>query len=112
MTESFPPYQPPGEQPVSGSGRIEMPESGAGPQTQPGVRAPGCGWCGSPDLEDGFLGDNGEGSSGFGKWIRGTLERGLFGGAKGLWSADKFAVTARRCVRCGHLELFAIEQTN
>jgi hypothetical protein len=43
---------------------------------------------------------------GFGRWIRGELTTGLFGGAK-VYDKEHFEVSAYRCTRCFHLELFA-----
>ncbi|MFF3289199.1 hypothetical protein [Streptomyces sp. NPDC003023] len=65
-----------------------------------------CTQCGAGELEPGFVEDSGEGSHGYARWIRGPLERGPFGGAKRL-GRQRLQVDAHRCLRCGHLELFA-----
>ncbi|MFF3669652.1 hypothetical protein [Microtetraspora malaysiensis] len=65
-----------------------------------------CTHCGSPNLEQGFIEDSGEHSQGYGRWIPGPLERGVFGGARRL-GKPRWIIDAYRCVRCSHLELFA-----
>ena len=69
-----------------------------------------CTQCGAIGLEPGFIEDAGEHSKGFARWIPGPLEKGVFGGAKRFgrqrWQIDSF-----RCRQCGHLELFATQQT-
>ncbi|MEU9027100.1 hypothetical protein AB0D46_06110 [Streptomyces sp. NPDC048383] len=67
-----------------------------------------CTYCGAVGLEPGFVEDAGEGSRGYARWIAGTLERGLFGGAKRL-GRPRRRIEAYRCSRCGHLALFATE---
>jgi hypothetical protein len=68
-----------------------------------------CTYCGSTGLEPGFVMDSGEGSPGFSRWVEGRLERGsVFGGAK-VRGRAKRQVSAYRCPRCAHLELFAVE---
>ncbi|MFD1541281.1 hypothetical protein [Nonomuraea guangzhouensis] len=64
-----------------------------------------CTQCDGTDLEPGFIEDKGEGSQGYGRWIQGALERGLFGGAKRMGRAV-WIIEAFRCTRCSHLELF------
>ncbi|MEV1249601.1 hypothetical protein ACIBO2_26270 [Nonomuraea sp. NPDC050022] len=66
-----------------------------------------CTYCGHQDLEPGFLADHQQ--PGFGVWVEGELERGIFGGAK-LVGRPKWLVDARRCPQCSHLELFASRQ--
>ncbi|MET8468421.1 hypothetical protein ABZY90_05220 [Streptomyces sp. NPDC006422] len=68
-----------------------------------------CGHCGTGGLEDGFIEDAGEHSRGYARWIEGALERGLFGGAKRM-GRPRRRIQALRCPKCGHLELFAIDQ--
>lgn len=65
-----------------------------------------CRWCDTGRLEEGFIEDRGEGSSGFARWVDGPLERGIFGGAKRMGKA-RMQIAAYRCNQCGHLELFA-----
>lgn len=69
-----------------------------------------CSQCGGIEFVQGFMGDLGQGSQGFGTFVDGTLERGIFGGAKGLWASEKWVVEGLRCRTCGHIELFAREQ--
>lgn len=64
-----------------------------------------CRWCDGGTLTEGFIEDTGH-SRGFARWIRGPLERGVFGGAKRMRRA-RMQIDAYRCDRCGHLELFA-----
>ncbi|SDI63410.1 hypothetical protein SAMN05192558_106185 [Actinokineospora alba] len=64
-----------------------------------------CRWCDTGKLEPGFIEDIGH-SRGFARWIRGPLERGIFGSAKKMRRA-RMQIDAYRCNRCGHLELFA-----
>lgn len=60
-------------------------------------------------LEPGFIEDKGErgaiGSSVVLAWISGAPQKGAFGGAKVL-GKQRRDVTAYRCIRCGHLDLF------
>ncbi|GAA2121335.1 hypothetical protein [Actinomadura alba] len=69
-----------------------------------------CTQCGEVGLEPGFIEDAGEHSKGYARWIAGALEKGVLGGAKRFgrqrWQIDSF-----RCPKCGHLELFATQQT-
>ncbi len=67
-----------------------------------------CRHCGGAGIEPGFVEDAGEGSRGFARWIAGPLERGWLGGAKRMGRLRR-RIDAYRCVRCGHLELFATE---
>lgn len=64
-----------------------------------------CTYCGHTELEPGFLEDAGEHSRGYSRWIPGPLEFGILGGAK-RFLKQRFAVTAHRCTRCSHVELF------
>jgi ribosomal protein L37E len=68
-----------------------------------------CTQCGNQSLDEGFVEDSGQSSRGFAKWVAGPLERGPFGGAK-LMGKSRLAISAFRCQRCGHLELFASGQ--
>ncbi len=65
-----------------------------------------CTHCGEGGLEPGFVGDFGEASRGFARWVQGALERGIFGGAR-LMGRPKWEIEAYRCPSCHHLELFA-----
>jgi hypothetical protein len=65
-----------------------------------------CTHCGAAELEIGFIEDSGQGSRGYARWIRGRLERGVFGGAKRL-GRERWRIDVYRCVQCSHLELFA-----
>ncbi|HEX6356250.1 hypothetical protein [Actinophytocola sp.] len=64
-----------------------------------------CTACGNEELEPGFMSDEGA-HPGFGRWIRGELQTGIFGGAK-VYNKELFEVSAYRCTRCFHLELYA-----
>lgn len=64
-----------------------------------------CTACRSVALEEGFLEDMGEHSSGFVRWIAGPLKRGPFGGAKRM-GKPRHAVEAYRCTVCSHLDLY------
>ncbi|MEO3753229.1 hypothetical protein [Streptomyces sp. B6B3] len=66
-----------------------------------------CTQCGAVGLEQGFVEDSGQHSRGYARWIRGPLERGVFGGAKRM-GRERMRIEAHRCPRCGHLELFAL----
>lgn len=68
-----------------------------------------CTQCGGTELEPGFIEDAGQASQGYARWIRGPLERGVFGRAKRM-GKERWRIDAYRCVPCGHLELFAEEQ--
>jgi predicted nucleic-acid-binding Zn-ribbon protein len=65
-----------------------------------------CTHCGDERLDEGFIEDSGQGTSGFARWIAGPLERGPFGGAKRMGRTRR-QILAFRCAQCGHLELFA-----
>jgi len=65
-----------------------------------------CTHCGGGQLEAGFIEDSGQSSKGYARWIAGTLDRGIFGGAR-LLGRQRWQVDAYRCVNCAHLELFA-----
>jgi hypothetical protein len=65
-----------------------------------------CTQCGAVGLEPGFVEDAGQASRGYARWIRGNLERGIFGGAKRM-GRERMRIDAYRCGDCGHLELFA-----
>jgi hypothetical protein len=78
-------------------------EEGVGaPLSEPTV----CTHCGWRDLEPGFIEDRGQGSGGYGRWVEGQLELGIFGGARKMGRRRR-DIEAYRCGRCGHLELFA-----
>ncbi|MFF4776013.1 hypothetical protein ACFY05_24465 [Microtetraspora fusca] len=64
-----------------------------------------CTQCGDPNLEPGFIEDSGEHSQGYGRWIPGPLERGVFGAAR-RFGKPRWIIDAHRYVRCSHLELF------
>jgi hypothetical protein len=68
-----------------------------------------CTYCGSAGLEPGYVRDSGQASQGYGRWVRGVLQRGPLGGAK-LMGRQQLPIHALRCPRCAHLELFAAEQ--
>lgn len=68
-----------------------------------------CTQCGVSGLEEGFVEDRGEGSHGYTRWVAGPLERGIFGGAKRM-GRQRRIIEAHRCPKCGHLELFAVEE--
>ncbi|MEU4836025.1 hypothetical protein [Streptosporangium sp. NPDC023615] len=65
-----------------------------------------CTQCDNTDLESGFIDDAGEYSPGYGRWIAGPLDRGMFGNAK-RFGKPRWEIEAFRCTRCFHLELFA-----
>ncbi|NGN67834.1 hypothetical protein G5C51_28525 [Streptomyces sp. A7024] len=67
-----------------------------------------CTMCGNPSLEPGFILDAGQGAKGYARWVAGALEKGIFGGAK-VMGRPKRRTEARRCTKCGHLELFATD---
>jgi hypothetical protein len=67
-----------------------------------------CTSCGAQELEPGFM-DDPRGPSGDTRWIAGPLERGLLGGAKRM-GRKRRQIHAYRCTRCGHLELFALQE--
>jgi len=67
-----------------------------------------CTQCGGEELDEGFVEDRGEGSQGYARWVEGALQRGIFGGAKRM-GRPRREIRAFRCVRCGHLELFAAD---
>lgn len=52
--------------------------------------------------------DTGDGSLGYARWIAGALERGLMGRAKRM-GRPRRQIDAFRCLKCGHLELFATQ---
>ncbi|MGN9784004.1 hypothetical protein ACTMTF_21390 [Nonomuraea sp. ZG12] len=64
-----------------------------------------CTYCGEDGLQAGFILDA-ESPKGFGRWVEGALERGIFGGAK-LAGRPKWEIEAHRCPNCQHLEMFA-----
>lgn len=68
-----------------------------------------CTYCGGETLEPGFIADYGQGSQGYANWVPGPLETGIFGGAK-LFGKERLEISAARCVKCGHLELFVLDQ--
>ncbi|MFD8479981.1 hypothetical protein [Kitasatospora sp. NPDC059673] len=68
-----------------------------------------CTHCGNAGLDQGFVENDAQHSSGDARWVAGPLERGLFGGAK-QWGRPHFQIDAFRCPHCGHLELFARQQ--
>lgn len=68
-----------------------------------------CSNCGGTTFEPGFIGDSGQSSQGFVRWIAGPLERGLFGGARRT-GRKQTQVDAFRCTRCSRLELFGAQE--
>ncbi len=71
-----------------------------------GTRRQACIWCGSTQLESGFIEDTGQGSRGFARWIVGDLEKGIFGGAA-RFGRERLDISGVRCAQCGHLDFFA-----
>lgn len=72
-----------------------------------------CTACGGA-LEEGFIPDTGTAQTWVALWVAGTpstkkgfWERVRSGGGVSLEGQDVKAIEARRCVSCGHLELFA-----
>ncbi len=72
-----------------------------------------CTSCGGA-LEEGFIPDTGTAQTWVALWVAGSpstkkgfWERVRSGGGVSLEGQDVKAIEARRCVRCGHLELFA-----
>lgn len=65
-------------------------------------RCPHC----NGQLSPGFIEDQGQ-STGSLRWIQGSLQKGLMGGAK-LFGKERSDVHAYRCGRCGRLELFVL----
>jgi hypothetical protein len=65
-----------------------------------------CTHCGAEELELGFIEDRGQHSGGYGRWVQGSLELGVFGGARRM-GRQRRPIEAYRCSRCSHLELFA-----
>lgn len=72
-----------------------------------------CTACGGA-LEDGFIPDVGTAQTWVACWIAGTpttnqgfWERFRTGGGVRMEGVEAKAIEARRCVACGHLELFA-----
>ncbi len=45
---------------------------------------------------------------GYGRWIPGPLETGIFGGAR-VMGKERWDVHAYRCRNCSHLDLFAAD---
>jgi hypothetical protein len=103
VVEAYPDTPPPPQRPQP-LGPADRPV--VRPPGGPGIPPPRCTYCGSHDLEPGFLQD-GEFSNGYGRWVQGRLEMGPLGGAR-LMGKPSLAIGANRCVRCSHLELFAI----
>ena len=72
-----------------------------------------CTSCGGA-LEDGFLPDTGTAQTWAAVWIAGSpsTNKGLWerlrtGGGVSMEGVEAKAIDARRCVSCGHLELYA-----
>lgn len=84
---------------MEGYTQIPVPQEG-------GTRRPTCTWCGSIELEPGFIEDTGDGSRGFARWIVGELEKGILGGAA-RFGRERLDISGGRCAHCGHLEFFA-----
>jgi hypothetical protein len=68
------------------------------------MAAKSCSSCGHKDLEPGVLTDTGA-HPGYGRWIRGKPETGMFGTPK-LSGGVRMDVQAYRCTACNHLDLF------
>ena len=64
-----------------------------------------CSQCGATDLEPGWLPEWGQ-DGGYTRWVAGALKLGVLGRAK-IFRRKKLTVSAFRCQRCSHLELFA-----
>jgi hypothetical protein len=79
-----------------------------GPARVRAMAVKSCSSCGCETLEPGFLLDYG--GRGYTRWIRGALERGVFGGAK-LMGKERWDVEAYRCTACSKLELYVTEPT-
>lgn len=93
---------------MDGYAQIPVPQPGqpqAGPRDGGALRK-GCSWCGSIQLEPGFIEDTGQGSRGFARWIVGGLEKGIFGGAA-RFGRERLDISGMHCAQCGHLEFFA-----
>lgn len=72
-----------------------------------------CTSCGG-ELEEGFIPDTGTAQTWVAVWVAGapSTKKGFFervrtGGGISVENHDVKAIEARRCVSCGHLELFA-----
>lgn len=65
-----------------------------------------CSSCGNETLEPGWIVDARQGMEN--KWVRGAMERGIFGGPKQAFK-DKWEIEAYRCTRCSKLELYALD---
>ena len=72
-----------------------------------------CTACGGA-LEDGFIPDVGTAQTWVACWVAGapTTDKGVWerfrtGGGVSMEGVEAKAIEARRCVECGHLELFA-----
>jgi len=74
----------------------------------PGTTALVCTRCGAKPMEPGFLEDRGDGSGGYGRWVEGHLEIGLFGARR--MGRRRRAIEVYRCLRCSHLDLFATNE--
>jgi hypothetical protein len=65
-----------------------------------------CTQCGGLEFAEGFVSDLGQGALGFGQWIAGPIQTGVFGNAK-VRGRTRIALRAYRCANCSHLEIFA-----
>ena len=65
-----------------------------------------CSSCGNEILEPGWIVDARQGMEN--KWVRGAMERGIFGGPKQAFK-EKWEIAAYRCTRCSKLELYALD---
>lgn len=93
---------------MDGYAQIPVPQPGqpqAGPRDGGALRK-GCSWCGSIQLEPGFIEDTGQAAKGFARWIPGEMNKGLFGGAQ-RFGRERIDITGQRCIACGYLCLFA-----
>ena len=73
-----------------------------------------CTACGGTELEDGFLPDVGTAQTWVALWMAGPpstdlsfWQRFKTGGGVKLDGVEAKAIEAKRCVACGHLELYA-----
>ena len=85
-----------------GAGIVDQ-EAAGGPSSGAIV----CTRCGAEAMEPGFIEDGGQGAGGYGRWVEGRLERGLFGPRR--MGRRRRAIEAYRCVQCSHLEFFATD---
>lgn len=69
----------------------------------------GCSKCGG-ELQSGFLLDRGDLEVRHpAVWVAGPPKKSLWMGTK-IEGREKFEIAAKRCVKCGYLELYALEE--